>query len=99
MYLHSTCVVGLLHLALALQDGVVVAPGKVDVGVVHSRALRHRPAPHLLQPFDVQGVHVVDRRVGIVSAQLRVELGASTKEFLWRRLILVGEFFFHLIDC
>ena len=74
-YSICTCVVGLLHLALALQDGVVVAPGKIDIGVVHSRALRHRPDPHLLQPLDVQGVHVVDRRVGIVGAQLRVDLG------------------------
>ena len=70
-----TCVVGLLHLALALQDGVVVAAGKVDVGVVHPRALRHRSASHLLQPLDVQGVHVVGRRVGVVGAQMRVYFG------------------------
>ena len=73
-YSICTCVVGLLHLALALQDGVDVAPGKVDVGVVHPRALRHRPAPQLLQPLDL-GLHVIDRRVGVVGAQLGVNLG------------------------
>ena len=76
-WIYTTCVVCLLHLALA-QDGIVVAPGEVDVGVVHPRALRHRPpAPPLFQPHGVEvgGEGLRRRRGGVVGAQLRVDLG------------------------